>query len=221
MRDKPESLSAPSAEVKPPLQVLIVEDSADDADLMVRALRLAGFELVAVRVDSEASMRAAFERQPWDLILCDYTLPGFGAVPALALASWYANAIPTLVVSGSIGEEKAVELVRQGAADVVRKENVDSRLALAVRRELAAAEVRRRERGLHVALQKQSLELRREIGERRALEITLRESEEGFRQLFESNPAPMWVWDIADHRILEVNDAAIRSYGYSRDEFLR
>jgi len=204
-----------------PLQVLLIEDSTDDADLMVRALRSAGFELAAFRVDSEASLRAAFERQSWDLILCDYNLPGFGAEPALALARHYASAIPILIVSGSIGEEMAVELVRQGAADVLRKENVGPRLALAVRRELAAAEVRRREKTLHDELLEQSAELRREIVDRRALEISLRKSEEGFRELFESNPAPMWVWDIADQRILEVNDAAILSYGYSREEFLK
>jgi PAS domain S-box-containing protein len=212
---------APTATVTPPLQVLLVEDSPDDADLMVRALRSAGIELVAERVDTEAALRAAFERQSWDLILCDYNLPGFGTCPALALARQYAGGIPILIVSGAIGEEMAVELVRQGAADVLRKENVGARLALAVRRELASAEVRRSEARLHAQLLEQTLELRREIIERRALEISLRKSEEGFRELFESNPAPMWVWDIDDQRILEVNDAAIRSYGYSRDSFLR
>jgi two-component system, cell cycle sensor histidine kinase and response regulator CckA len=224
MRDELAEGSAPSAlpaAPSQPLQVLLIEDSIDDADLMVRELRIAGFELVAVRVDSEASLRAAFERQSWDLILCDYNLPGFGAEPALALARHYASAIPTLIVSGSIGEEMAVELVRQGAADVLRKENVGARLALAVRRELACAEVRRREKRLHAELLEQSAELRREIVERRALEISLRQSEEGFRALFQSNPAPMWVWDIADRRILEVNDAAVLSYGYSRDAFLQ
>ena len=221
MRNDPESRPAPSATVTPPLRVLLVEDSPDDADLMVRALRCAGIELAAERVDTESALRAAFERQSWDLILCDYNLPGFGAGPALALARRYAGTIPALVVSGSIGEEMAVELVRQGAADVLRKENVGSRLALAVRRELAAAEVRRREARLDAELLEQSVELRREILERRALEISLRESEAGYRELFESNPAPMWVWDIADLRFLEVNDAAIRSYGYSRDDFLK
>jgi PAS domain S-box-containing protein len=224
MLDELASRSSPSplpAAPNQPLQVLLVEDSADDADLMVRALRIAGFELAAVRVDSESSLRAAFERQSWDLILCDYNLPGFGAAPALALARHYASEIPILIVSGSIGEEMAVELVRQGAADVLRKENVGARLALAVRRELAAAEVRRREKNLHAELLEQSVALRREILERRTLEISLRQSEAGFRALFESNPAPMWVWDIADRRILEVNDAAIRSYGYSRDDFLK
>ena len=221
MRSEPESGPAASAAVTPPLRVLLVEDSPDDADLMVRALRIAGIELAAERVDTELALRAAFERQSWDLILCDHNLPGFGAGPALALARRYAEAIPILIVSGSIGEEMAVELVRQGAADVLRKENIGSRLALAVRRELAAAQVRRRETALHAELLEQSVELRREILERRALEISLRKSEEGFRELFESNPAPMWVWDTADLRFLEVNDAAIRSYGYSRDDFLK
>jgi PAS domain S-box-containing protein len=221
MRNESERHPAPSATVTPPLRVLLVEDSPYDADLMVRALRNAGIALVAERVDTESALRAAFERQSWDLILCDYNLPGFGAVPALALTRRFASATPILIVSGSIGEEMAVELVRQGAADVLRKENVGARLALAVLRELAAAEVRRRETRLHAELLEQSVELRREILERRALEISLRKSEEGFRELFESNPAPMWVWDVADRKILEVNDAAICSYGYSRDEFLK
>jgi PAS domain S-box-containing protein len=203
------------------LQVLFVEDSPDDAELMMHALRRGGFELIGTRVDSESSLRAAFGQRIWDVILCDYNLPGFGAVRALALAREHAVMAPFLVVSGAIGEERAAELIRQGAADCLRKENVDSRLALAVRRELAAAEVRQREEILRAELQVQSVELHREITARRALEISLRNSEEGYRELFESNPTPMWVWDIASLEILEVNDAAIRAYGYSRDEFIK
>jgi two-component system, cell cycle sensor histidine kinase and response regulator CckA len=221
MRNEPESRSAPSAKVKQPLQVLLIEDSADDAELMVRALQIDDFDLVATQVDSEATLRAAFERQSWDLILCDYNLPGFGGASALGVARHCAGAIPIVIVSGAIGEEMAAELVRLGADDVVRKENMRARLALAVRRELAAAEVRQSEQRLHTELLEQSVELRREIGERRVLEASLRESEEGFRQLFQSNPAPMWVWDVADQSILEINDAAIRAYGYCRDDFLK
>jgi PAS domain S-box-containing protein len=131
------------ASVKHPLRVLIVEDSADDAELMVRALRLADLAPLASRVDSAAAMRAALEQGSWDIVLCDNSLPGFGAAAALALVRKLASEVPLLVVSGTIGEESAAELMRSGAVDVLLKENIGSRLALAAQRELAAARARR------------------------------------------------------------------------------
>jgi two-component system, cell cycle sensor histidine kinase and response regulator CckA len=125
-----------------PLRVLMVEDTPADAELMMRALRTAGLAPLGTRVDSAASLRAALKQDPWDVILCDFSMPGFSATAALDLVHEISCATPFLVVSGSIGEENAAELMRRGAADVMRKENVNSRLALAVNRELAAAEVR-------------------------------------------------------------------------------
>jgi signal transduction histidine kinase/ActR/RegA family two-component response regulator len=127
-----------------PLNVLVIDDSPDDTELMVHALRCAGYEPTVTRVDTEATMRSALKRAAWDVVLCDYTLPAFDAPAALGVMQECAGAVPQVIVSGTIGEERAAELMRLGAADVVLKHNVGSRLAPAVRRELATAEVRRR-----------------------------------------------------------------------------
>jgi PAS domain S-box-containing protein len=123
------------------LHVLIVEASTDDAERMLHALRAGGFAPVATRVESAPSMRAALLQRPWDIVLSDCRLPDFGAA-ALDLVRELGGGVPVLIVSGAIGEETAAELMRAGAADVLLKENMASRLALAVQRELAAAAAR-------------------------------------------------------------------------------
>jgi signal transduction histidine kinase/DNA-binding response OmpR family regulator len=148
-RSSAELMQAPAstmslASARHGLRVLVVDDSPDDAALIVRALRGGGFEPTARQVDSALSMTAALQQEPWDIILCDYNLPGFDAATALDLKREFAKLAPLLIVSGTIGEEKAAELMRHGAADVILKQNVGPRLALAVRRELDAADARRR-----------------------------------------------------------------------------
>ncbi|MBI3095142.1 MAG: response regulator, partial [Rhodocyclales bacterium] len=69
-----------------PLRLLIVEDSADDAELLLRAVRQSGYEPTAARVETAAAMRAALHDKPWDLILSDYHIPGFGGMEALRIA---------------------------------------------------------------------------------------------------------------------------------------
>jgi PAS domain S-box-containing protein len=110
---------------------------------MMRARCTADFAPISTRVDSATSMRVALEQRPWDVILCDYNLPGFSATAALDLFRELDRTIPLIAISGTIGEENAAELVRRRAADVLRKANVSFRLALAVNRKLAASEVRR------------------------------------------------------------------------------
>jgi PAS domain S-box-containing protein len=125
--------------MKRPLRVLIVEDSRDDVCLMVHALRAAGLEPVFRQVDSAAATRTALEQESWDIVLCDHSLPGLRAEATLSLIRKFDSELPLLIVSGSIGEEKAAELMRAGAADVLLKQNVGSRLAFAVERELTSA----------------------------------------------------------------------------------
>jgi PAS domain S-box-containing protein len=126
------------------VRLLMIEDSAEDAELMVRALRIAGYEVAFARVDSEASLMAELERFSWDIVQVDYDLCGFPPVTALELVRQYDDAVPLVVVSGSIGEEMTAEVMRRGAVDVLRRENIGARLALVVQRELALAEMRRR-----------------------------------------------------------------------------
>src|SRR5947207_739689 len=125
-----------------PLRVLVVEDSEVDTELILRELKRNGFEPVSQRVDTAESMTSALEQGSWDLIISDYSLPLFGGAAALSLFQEKGLDIPFIVVSGALGEERAVEMMKAGAHDYVLKHNLP-RLAPAVRRELAAAEERR------------------------------------------------------------------------------
>jgi len=133
------------------LRVLIVEDSDTDAELMVRALRQAGFEPDHHRVETAAAMRAALDGQAWDVVLSDYSLPGFDAMGALALLRDAAPDVPFIVVSGSVGEDTAVAAMQAGAADYVMKDRLQ-RLASAVTRAIEGAVGRRERRRLEEQL---------------------------------------------------------------------
>ncbi len=124
-----------------PLRVLIVEDSVDDTFFIARELQRGGFELAFERVETAASMQAALEVHSWDLIISDYRLPQFGGAAALALYQRTGLDIPFIVVSGAMGEDAAIEMLKSGAHDYVMKDRL-SRLVPAVNRELRSAEER-------------------------------------------------------------------------------
>jgi len=128
------------------LRVLILEDRPDDAELVVENLRGAGYVLEWARVDTEADFEAKLG-PAIDLILADYNLPQFDAIRALELVKQQELDIPFIVVSGTIGEEAAVEAMRSGAHDYLFKDNL-TRLQPAVERELRASEVRRTARDI-------------------------------------------------------------------------
>jgi len=134
-----------------PLHVLLVEDSADDAELMVRALRRAGVDPTYERVETPEAMQAALARGPWDLVISDYSMPHFGGLAALKLLQDKQFDLPFILVSGSAGEEIAVEAMKAGAHHYVLKDNL-ARLAPAVERELRDAESRRETQAGGVAL---------------------------------------------------------------------
>lgn len=136
-----------------PLRLLIIEDSSDDAQLMVRDIQRGGYDVQFERVETEAAVRAALEREEWDLILCDYTLPAFNAVRALELVRASGHDLPFMIVSGSIGEEMAVAALRGGANDFMLKGNL-ARLLPAIQRELKEAETRRQRRRAEAAARK-------------------------------------------------------------------
>jgi PAS domain S-box-containing protein len=131
-----------------PIRALIVEDSPDDAELMLLELRRAGLDPAWERVESAAALRAALAAGPWDVVLADHSLPGFDAPAALRQVRGHDPDLPFVVVSGSIGEEAAVELMRAGAGDYVLKGSL-TRLAAAVERELREAAARRTLRRAH------------------------------------------------------------------------
>ena len=104
-----------------PLRVLMVEDSEADAQLLALELERIGYVPEWVRVDTPATMRAALARQAWDVVLADVSLPHFSALAALRLLQELERDVPFIIVSGTIGEETAVELMRAGAHDFVLK----------------------------------------------------------------------------------------------------
>ena len=127
------------------LSILIVEDSESDTGLILRQFQQAHYTVSHERVEIADQMRSALERQPWDLIIADYSLPQFDAPSALAVLQKSGLDIPFIVVSGTIGEETAIALMKAGAHDCIMKHHLP-RLVPAVERELSEAETRRAKR---------------------------------------------------------------------------
>jgi PAS domain S-box-containing protein len=125
-----------------PLRVLVVEDSVDDTFFIVRELQRGGFNVSFERVETYAAMAEALEGRTWDLIISDYSMPLFGGAAALMLYLDKGVDAPFIMVSGAMGEDRAVEMVKAGAHNYVMKDNL-SRLVPEVKRELEAAQERR------------------------------------------------------------------------------
>ena len=135
-----------------PLRVLLVEDSENDALLLLRELGRAGYEVEHVRVHTAEAMREALQ-SPWEVIISDYRMPRFSAMEALQMASASGSDAPFIVVSGRIGEDVAVEAMRCGAYDYVMKSNL-ARLPRTVERGLEKAEERRERRRIEEELER-------------------------------------------------------------------
>ena len=153
------------SEMAVPLRVLIVEDSEDDAFLMLRELRKGGYEPQALRVETAGAMQEALETGQWDIIISDYVLPRFSGLAALHMLKQSGQDLPFIVVSGNIGEDIAVGAMKAGAHDYILKGNL-TRLVPAVERELREAVVRRERRRAEAALQRSYEELEQRVRER-------------------------------------------------------
>ncbi len=158
-----------------PLRVLVVEDSQDDALLMLRELQSSGYTPTYKRVDTAPAMKAALENHTWDLVIADYSMPRFSAPTALTMLQESHLDLPFIIVSGAIGEATAVSAMKAGAHDYVFKGNL-SRLGPAVERELRQAEERRerrraeeQERRLHQELEEQHQQAEKNVRELTAL----------------------------------------------------
>jgi len=140
-----------------PLRLLHLEDSELDHELTLAHLRRGGLPVQALRVDSESDFLHALE-QPWDVVVSDYNLPGFSGLLALDLLKARGIDVPFVLVSGEIGEDTAVEAMRNGASDYLLKNNL-SRLVPALMHAIEASETRRaRERAdLELGVSKQRL----------------------------------------------------------------
>ncbi|GAB4440113.1 MAG: hypothetical protein Kow00120_08140 [Anaerolineae bacterium] len=180
-----------------PLRALILEDRPDDAELIVYELQRAGFDLEWQVVDNEADYLAHLDAK-LDVIVADYALPQFDGVSALKLLQERGLDIPYILVSGTIGEELAVECIKIGATDYVLKDRLN-RLPPAVSRALAEKRLR---------------------AENRKAEEALRASEARYRALFDNANDAIYVLDM-DGRILDANRIACERLGYSRDALLQ
>ena len=162
-----------------PLRLLIVEDSADDQELLLHSLRSQGYQVTSATVDTPVTMRAALERQEWDLITCDHSMPNFGAPAALAIAKELRPDVPFIIVSGEIDLNLAVALIKLGAQDYVQKSEL-IRLGPVIERELRDARL---------------------THQRKLAEDRLHESRELFRAIVENVGDLVAVFDTDGRRI--------------------
>ena len=135
-----------------PLRVLIVEDSEDDTILLLRELKRGGYDPIFERVDTSATMIDVLEKQTWDILISDYSMPHFSAPEALKLLHKSGLDLPFIILSGKIGEDTAVAVMKAGAHDYIMKNNM-TRLIPAIERELQEAKIRREHKLAEEALQ--------------------------------------------------------------------
>ena len=174
-----------------PLRVLLVEDSEDDALLLVRSLRRGGYDPIWERVDTAVAMEAALDGRGWDLVISDHGMPAFDSLAALGLLRRMGFVdLPFIIVSGQIGEDAAVAAMRAGAHDYLMKDNL-ARLNSAIERELREADVRRERR----------------------------QAEEKYRSIFENAVEGIFQTTV-DGRFLTANPAMARMLGYESPEEL-
>jgi PAS domain S-box-containing protein len=174
-----------------PIRLLLIEDSEEDALLLVRELKRGGYEPAHERVATEATLAAALDRQNWDLVIGDHSLPGFSGIAALVLVRGRGLDVPFICVSGTITEDMAVAAMKAGANDWVTKGHL-KRLVPAVDRELREAKGR----------------------------AILRATEASYGTLVEHAPVGIYR-STPDGRFLAVNATMVRLLGYdSADEVL-
>jgi PAS domain S-box-containing protein len=178
-------------------RVLILEDDPADAELVQRALRRNGISFSARVTKNRREFSSALARFHPQVILSDFKLPGFDGMAALGLVRARAPEIPFIFVSGSIGEEKAIETLSQGASDYIFKDNL-ARLGPVVKRVLAEAEIRR---------------------QKTEAEKSLRESEEKYRTLVAESPDGIFIADLQGN-FISVNPSMCSELGYSERELL-
>jgi len=182
-----------------PLRVLVVEHMMADAELNLYELQQAGFQCRPHIVGTREELLDHLRRFHYDIVLADYRLPGWTGMEALMEIRRSGSETPFILVTGTLGEEMAVECIRQGVTDYVLKDHL-ARLPVVVSRALEEKTAR---------------------DARTFMVEALRQSESNSLFLFAHNPLPMWVYERDSLQFLQVNDAALQHYGYERIEFLQ
>ena len=190
----PEGVHVPA----PLLRVLMLEDNPRDAKLLLALLESDGYKVQSDVIDLLPSFRKHLETGEYDVILADFNLRNWTALDALEVLKSWGKDIPLIVTTGSLGDEAAVECIKQGAADFVLKDRL-ARLPAAVQRALVDKRLRE---------------------ERRQAETALRESEQRYRTLFERNLAGVFIttWD---GRVLDCNQAMAKILGFESPREVR
>ena len=180
-----------------PIKVLIVEDSEDDTEFLLRELRHGEYLPEHVRVDSPRTLREALKNDEWDIILSDYYMPGFSALTALQIVHDMNINIPFVVITGATGEDIAVEAMRAGAQDYLLKHNL-RRLVSVVRRELLITKNRKNSHEQHAQITNE-------------LHVN--------RQILNSVAAPVVVFD-HDEKIVHFNAMCQRFMGLQENDVI-
>src|SRR5450759_5629266 len=178
--DDESTASGAQTRVNKPVKVLIIEDSEDDAKLALLALRRGGFDPTSRRVQTAAELETALAQERWDAVISDFKMPGFTGMDALRIFRSTGLDIPFILISGTIGEETAVNAMKAGASDYVMKKSL-ARLAPALERELKETQMR---------------------AAHRQAQRDLIESEERFRNLTEMSSDFYWESDV-EHQLTQ------------------
>jgi len=177
-----------------PVRVLVIEDNEDDSILEIDQLRRGGFKIIFERVETREELNHALDEKSWDCIISDYSLPQFSGLEALAELKKSGKDIPFILISGTIGEETAVDAMKAGASDYLMKNSLN-RLLPAFERELREAESRRQKRQAEGAIQFERILL---------------------RTLIDNLPDFIYVKD-SDCRIMVANKSSIEFMGYASE----
>lgn len=181
-----------------PLKIILLDNDAREAELVGNALHRAGLEFELRLVTNENAFIQTLDEFKPDIILSEINIIGYDAGKALQLIQKRKKSIPFILITNTVSDQLVFGLIKAGAADYVFKDRI-ARLAFAIQ----------------AAIHKKSIQKERE-----QTLIRLKQSEEKYRAIFYNTPVPKWTYDFETLRFLEVNDAAVAHYGYTREEFL-
>ena len=176
------------------LNLLLIEDSADDAELEVLELEKHGYTVAYERVETQSAMLEALKRKNWDIIISDHSMPEFTSLNALQTFQECGLDIPFIVCTGTVGEEYAVQVMRAGAHDYILKSKLN-RLIPAIERELKEAEIRRK---------------------KTETEAELKEAEKKYQALLENSNDGIYI--IIDHKLEFLNQRLMDWLGIKEEE---